>query len=97
MTVLALLLLLKEQLPYDLRYETDIGTNKKSVKHTVGHVDQRSHVCDVPRSNMTLREILIECVIPALPEGWMVTIFPGRVILYKEPTRYRYGLEVIAR
>jgi hypothetical protein len=90
-----LLLLLKDRLPFDFRYETDRPPGGRSLRHTVGHVDQRKSDATVPRAGMTLREVLIELVLPNLPQGWIATVFPGRVILYKESTRWPHALEVL--
>lgn len=90
-SVLETLIQLKDELPYLLRYETDPSptqTNKyKMVHYTKGHIDQRE--CDVilPRSSMTVREIMSN-IVEALPSGWLCTVFPDRVILYKDSTRY---------
>jgi len=92
-----LLLRLKENLPYDLRYETDLGSNNKPVKYTRGHIEQREAQVVVPREGMSLRELLKDVLIPALPTGWVATVFPGRVIFYKEPTTYRYAIEQLKR
>ena len=90
---LQLLMLLKSSLPYDFRYGTDIGANGRAVKHTKGHIDQRSTSLNVPRNGMTLRALFEEVLIPQMPGGWVATVFPGRVIYYKEPTEYRYVVE----
>lgn len=91
--VLRLLILLKQHLPYDLRYETDPKPNSdKPSSYRKGHVDHR----DAPRISVedsdTTRTILCK-VMGALRSGWRTTVFPGRVILYKEDTEYRYALE----
>jgi len=91
------MVILKNSLPFDFRYETDIGPKGKPVKYTVGHVDQRNTMINVPRSGMTVREILTDVLLSALPDGWTVTIFPGRIILYKAPDSYRYALGQIKR
>jgi hypothetical protein len=93
-----LLVLLKEKLPFDFRYETDwpAGTRRPQ-RHTIGHADQREAIASVPREGMSLREVLLESVLPNLPPGWLATIFPGRVILYKEPTRWPHALEVLTK
>ncbi|WP_374340404.1 Eco29kI family restriction endonuclease [Methyloversatilis sp.] len=96
-SALDLLIQLKENLPYDLRYETDIGPNKKPVKYTKGHEHQRATHVQVAKDGMTLREVLSDVLIPALPDGWVVTVFPGRVILYNEDRTYPYAHEQIRK
>lgn len=92
--VLPLLIKLKQHLPYDLRYETDLkpGTDDKYIHYRKGHVDQREapevEVADGDTTRTLLRKIMV-----ALPAGWRTTVFPGRVILYKAATRYRYETE----
>ena len=82
-TALELLIELKEGLPFDLRYEADPGVDG-SHQHTTGHADQRENRLNVPTRGMTLRELLKVVIVPAMPDGWTATVFPGRVILYTE-------------
>lgn len=96
-SALDLLIRLKDHLPYDLRYETDVGPNRKPLKYTKGHEDQRRVTVQVTEDGMTLRRLLKEVLIPALPDGWVASVFPGRVILYKEPTAYQYALEQLRK
>lgn len=94
-TVLSLLVKLKEGLPYYFRYETDPGPKSRPRKYTVGHADQReAPLVVVPSGTPTLRELL-KLVLQALPQGWRATVFPGRVILFKEAEDYRYALEYL--
>jgi hypothetical protein len=94
-TVLGLLVKLKDGLPYYFRYQTDPGKNGKPRKHTVGHADQRSAPnVTVPAGEPTFREVL-KVILAALPQSWRATVFPGRVILYKETETYRYALEYL--
>jgi hypothetical protein len=92
--ILEVLIQLKEELPYLLRYGTDPrSTSKKpdgTAHYRTGHSDQREAAIKLPRDIMTMREIMLE-VVRALPDGWQCTVFPDRVILYKEPTLYRYA------
>lgn len=93
-TVRDLLVLLKDALPFDFRYETDaLPGSSRPQKHTVGHMDHRDANAVVPRSAMTLRDLLVEVILPSLPGGWMATVFPGRVILYKEATLWPHAIE----
>lgn len=92
--LLALLVGLKEHLPFYLRYETDLkpGTDNEYIDYRKGHVDQRdAGLVEVDNSDTT--RTLLTKIMAALPPGWRTTVFPGRVILYKEDRTYRYALE----
>lgn len=91
--LLPLLIALKDHLPYDLRYETDsIPGGDKAAHYRKGHVDQRKAASvEVGESDTT--RTLLRKIMANLPDGWRTTVFPGRVILYKEDTIYRYELE----
>jgi len=90
-----LLVDVKEKLPYLLRYETDEtgrrGNKVTYARHTVGHADQRATTVNIPRNALTMREFLT-IVVGALP-GWQSTVFPGRVILYRENQNYQFAIE----
>lgn len=89
---------LKDSLPYTFRYETDATDGKKrGAKHTTGHSDQRETALIAPKDNLTMRECM-RIAVAALPVGWVATLFPDRVILYKEKDRapYKNAKEVIA-
>lgn len=92
--VLPLLIALKQHLPYDLRYETDLkpGTDDKYLNYRKGHIDQRDAAPVAVVEEDTTRTLLGK-IMAALPTGWRTTVFPGRVILYKEDKRYRYETE----
>ena len=94
--VLRALVALKEGLPYDFRYETDLNEKGKPKRHTVGHVDQRGApaVEITADPEPTLRSVLC-AILSSLPNGWRATVFPGRVILYRENTLYPYALEYL--
>ncbi|WPB74199.1 Eco29kI family restriction endonuclease [Archangium violaceum] len=72
---------LKEQLPYNLRFD------KKSARA------QRDYEVelDVPGHQLTVEQA-IELVIRALPEGWQATALPGYLILYPERAKYKSAL-----
>ncbi|MFD1610413.1 hypothetical protein ACFSCW_01205 [Sphingomonas tabacisoli] len=91
--VLMLLISLKQHLPYDFRYETDLraGSDKPS-HYRVGHADHRVAAMVQVEDDDTTRSLLCK-IMTALPVGWRTTVFPGRLILYKENTTYRYALE----
>lgn len=95
-SLLRLLVVLKNSLPYDFRYETDLDHKGDPVDYRKGHVDQRDAPSVViPPEDLTCRKVLA-LVLAALPSGWRVTVFPGRLILYKEDEAYRFALEYIA-
>ena len=93
-----LLVQAKDRLPFLLRYETDeksrTGQKVLYERHTVGHADQRKVKVTVPSATPTMRE-LMTIAVKALP-GWRVTVFPGRVILYRDHGDYKFATEYIA-
>lgn len=90
---LELLIALKDGLPYLLRFQTDHLPGKRYPEHyRKGHADQRAADPLVIDEADTMRAIL-QKTLAILPDGWRVTVFPDRVILYKEPTTYQYALE----
>jgi len=96
-----LLVRLKDDLPYTLRYETDpvtggSGKKKKYAKHTVGHAELRDISITVPSGvSITTRLLLTLIVTQLRGKQWVATIFPDRVILYKSTTQYPFALETI--
>lgn len=92
--VLPLLIKLKQHLPYDLRYETDLkpGSDDRYINYRKGHFDQRK-APEVEVTDDDTTRTLLGKIMAALPVGWRTTVFPGRVILYKEDKRYRYETE----
>ncbi|MBP1848265.1 hypothetical protein J2046_006556 [Rhizobium petrolearium] len=91
--LLPMLIHLKENLPYYFRYETDLLPGKKKPEHyTKGHADQRSAAMVLVDAGDSVRNLLNKAR-KVLPEGWQVTLFPGRVILYKESTIYKHRSE----
>ena len=87
---------LKVSLPYTLRYETDLKPNGKPSGYREGHADQRAATVQIPTGPLTTRALLI-LALAALPAGWAATVFPDRVILYKEPTPWPYALERLTK
>jgi hypothetical protein len=75
-----LLVQLKRQLPYNLRFENpkDSARARKDYKTLV----------EVPASPITVTEAL-KLILNALPEGWQATALPGYVILYYEEAIYK--------
>lgn len=88
------MLTLKKWLPYDFRFQVDAGPNGKPVHFSKGHADHRlpTSIVSIPDTPWTMRDFLLE-LLRVLPDGWRVTVFPGRVILYKEATTYPFALE----
>jgi hypothetical protein len=89
--VLSLLVALKDthKLPFLLRYETEHLGGDKFAHYTKGHPDHRTATVNVPRSDMTIVELL-ELITKALP-GWQATSFVSHLILYKDNPNYRHG------
>lgn len=95
--LLDLLVATKDNLPYDLRYQTEAGASDgdRNAHYRKGHVDHRGKTVLVPEPNMPAIELL-RLITRALP-GWQSTAFPSHMILYKEsdegPTGrvYRHG------
>lgn len=96
MTVHDALVRMKDGLPYLLRYETDPAANGRPSRHTVGHAEARAATMTVPVAPATARTVL-QTALNALPPGWQVTVFPDRLILYREAQTYRYAREVLRR
>ena len=79
-----LLLSLKGNLPYLLRYQV-LDENR----YRAGHPDYNDVVMLVPHANMTAAKLL-GLIARCLP-GWQATAFPSHMILYKENQAYRHG------
>lgn len=73
--------LLKEHVPYLLRFER--------------HDELRSATVVNPPSSNTTR-LIVENVVRMLPAGWQATALAGRVILYRESNRIYPGGAIIA-
>lgn len=94
-----LLLLLKEKLPYLIRFETDLNLRENGkifpAAANVGHAEQRGSTLTIPAGPVTTRRAM-SAIIAALPAAlWQATIFPDRVILYRERIDYDFALSVI--
>lgn len=79
-----LLMQIKSELPFDLRYQV---TDTK--KYRDGHADYNNVKLNVPATGMPVDELL-RLVTRALP-GWQATRFPSHMILYKESKDYTHG------
>lgn len=87
--ILAVLLKLKDSLPYTLRFESD-GPGKHSWRQ--GHADMRGNAVEIAPGPQTTRSI-IQAVLDAMGSEWQATVLPNRVILYKEDTTYPAQVE----
>ncbi len=85
---LDLLIRLKEELPFLLRYQTDKSGGAGHWKK--GHPDQAAAKVTLPRAGMPAAEIL-SLIAKAMP-GWQATRFPSHMVLYKESQAYRFGV-----
>ena len=86
---------IKDGLPYLFRYETDTNEKGRPKRHTIGHVDHREAApIALPREPITMREAL-KLLLEVLPNSWRATVFPDRVILYREKVHYRYAREYL--
>lgn len=95
--LLDLLIRLKDGLPYILRYQTDHIVGKKNPEHyRKGHKDQRGAPLVSIEAHDTMRSVL-EKILHSLPDGWEATVFPDRIILYKESMHYPYALESMTK
>jgi hypothetical protein len=86
--VLKLIVSLKNNLPFLLRYQT----GGKKGHYTKGHPDQRAAKVTIPKKGMPADQLL-SLVAKAMP-GWQATCFPGCMILYKESKKYSYGVKL---
>ena len=90
-----LLLALKSNLPYLFRYETDLDDGGKAKRHTIGHADHRdAKPIEIQEGPTTMREAL-KLALATLPKEWRATIFPDRVILYREKVHYKFAREYL--
>jgi hypothetical protein len=53
-------------------------------------------VIDIPNVPPALRGFL-RPALDVLPDDWRVTVFPGRMILYKESQAYPYAIEAFTK
>lgn len=81
---LELLIRMKEQLPFLLRYET-----LEKRRYRSGHPDYNNLTLTVPQSGMAASGLL-KLVAQSAP-GWQATRFPGSLIFYKEDRIYKHG------
>jgi hypothetical protein len=79
-----LLIKMKDELPFLLRYQT---TDKK--KYRSGHPDYNNLTITVPEPAMPAEELL-RLIAQNVP-GWQATRFPGSLIFYKEHRTYTFG------
>ena len=82
--VIDLLMALKDNLPFLLRYEIDPKGH-----YTKGHADHRAASFIVGSAGLPA-DALLGQIAAAMP-GWQATRFPGHMILYKEKRDYKFG------
>jgi hypothetical protein len=80
---LDLLLSLKDNLPYLLRFQFKYSYYRK------GHPGYNEATVEVPVKEMPARDLL-RLIVSCL-DGWQATVFPGHMILYQESRDYKYG------
>lgn len=80
-----LLIALKENLPFLLRYQVVTHYRK-------GHPDYDDVIVRVPRQGMAANELL-KLIAHSLP-GWQATVFVSHMILYQEHRTYAYGKQL---
>ena len=83
-SVMSLLAQMKENLPYNLRFETTRPVEKRELVDTLVSLEDHVH-CAAE---------LLHIVIAALPEGWQATALPGYVIVYREVAEYASAIHV---
>ncbi|QJR10494.1 hypothetical protein DSM104443_01558 [Usitatibacter rugosus] len=86
-SALDLLVLLKQSLPYLLRYEVEEADGKKG-SYRKGHTAYRDVFVEVSGDAMSARDLL-KLVADQLK--WQATVFPSHMILYNETHRYKFG------
>lgn len=88
--VLDVLVKMKDNLPFLLRYERE-RVGGKEVHYTKGHPDYRVAKVTLPDAGMPAHRILA-AIVAALPTGWQATRFPHQLLLYKEKGKtYPHG------
>jgi GIY-YIG catalytic domain len=70
--------ILKENVPYNLRFERDGGNP---------HPDLTAAKLGKPLKPKTAKEALC-AIVDVLPKGWTATVLPGYIILYRERASY---------
>jgi len=91
--VVALLVTLKDGLPYTFRYETGLNEAGRPNGYRLGHADHRAAPEVTFRKGSVTMRAALQNTLDVLPYGWRATVFPDRVILYREATRYPHALE----
>lgn len=80
---------LKKGLPYLLRYHRVTRRFRSQADRDAEEELKKTKVI-VLDANVSARNLLLE-IASQLPDGWQATQFSGRLILYKEQTKYRHG------
>jgi hypothetical protein len=77
----------RDQVPYVVRSET--------IHRRQAHPDLLNATITPTNSSMTMLQLL-KAAVNALPPNWQATIFPGRVILYRERIAYKHAVTIIS-
>lgn len=97
MSVHEALIMLKEELPYTLRYEVKLPPRRTKVgRHDYRlnpHPDMLASQITIPAGPMTVRDSM-RLIVAALPSGWQATYFVSHIILYKESQHYKHGTPI---
>lgn len=88
--VLALLLRLKAMLSYTLRFESVGRWNN-------GHPDYQAAPAVTITSEVVTVRLCVELVLSVLPPTWRATVFPDRVVIYREAEIYPHAVEYIRK
>lgn len=84
-TAAAILSLLKNALPYTLRYENAGGRSRQP------HSDLTNTTVTLPQHTTVTARNVISAIVSQLPSGWQAVRFPSHIILYKDNKNYIYG------
>jgi hypothetical protein len=95
-SVLDLLILLKSNLLYLLRFETAGLDGRSPNLRVVKTPHDYENIVDIPSPQLTMREVMAR-IVDALPPGWQATELASRVILYRENREYPHGRVIAPR
>lgn len=84
-TAASILAVLKNSLPYTLRYENAGGRSRQP------HSDLTTTTITLPQDKIVTAHDVISAIVSQLPSGWQAVRFPSHIILYKDNKNYIYG------